>query len=129
MEKKMFLKASNLIFDNAKRQRYNPTHSEMLLWEYLRNRPFNYKFRRQHPIAQFIADFYCHELKLIIEVDGSIHDEEKIILNDIERQNYLEEKGMNFLRFTNFQVEKQTTEVIATIENYIFNRPDLKGIK
>ena len=69
----MFQKANPLIFANAKQLRNNLTDAEVILWEYLRTKPFGYKFRRQHPIQQFIADFYCHSLQLIIEADGEIH--------------------------------------------------------
>jgi len=119
MEKKMFLGASNLIFENAKELRYNPTHAELLLWGYLKQRPQGFKFRRQHPMAQFIADFYCHELKLIIEVDGSVHADKEVIAKDIERQTFLEEKGIHFLRFTNNDIEKHLELVINKIENHL----------
>ena len=119
MEKKMFLKASNLIFENAKALRYSPTHAELVLWGYLKQRPLSFKFRRQHPIAQFIADFYCHELKLIIEVDGSVHADKEVIAKDIERQTFLEKKGIHFLRFTNNDIEKHLESVINKIENHL----------
>jgi len=123
MEKKMFLKASGLIFENAKALRANPTHAEMVMWGYLKRKPLGCKFRRQHPIADYIADFYCHELKLIIEIDGSIHDEPDVIIKDQERQSYLENEGICFLRFTNDGVEKQLETVIKKIESYIINHP------
>ena len=115
----MFLKTSNLIFENAKALRANPTHAEMVMWSCLKNKPLGCKFRRQHPIADYIADFYCHELKMIIEVDGNIHAEQEVIIKDSERQNYLEEKGLCFFRFTNDEVEKQMETVIKKIESYI----------
>ena len=108
----MFLKASGLIFENAKGLRAQPTHAETLMWGYLKQRPFNYKFRRQHPIAECIADFYCHELRLIIEIDGDIHAEPEVAVKDI-----------CFLRFTNNEVEKHMQIVISKIENYIVNHP------
>jgi len=119
MEKSMFLRASNLIFENAKALRNNPTHAELLMWGYLKTRPLGYKFRRQHPISDYIAYFYCHELKLIIEIDGDVHAEPDVALNDKERQNYLEQKGIYFLRFTNRHVEKSLEEVISATEVYI----------
>ena len=97
----MFLGASNLIFENAKSLRYNPTNAELVLWGYLKQRPLGFKFRRQHPIASFIADFYCHELKLIIEVDGAVRADSEVAINDMERQTFLEASGIHFLRFTN----------------------------
>jgi len=70
-------------------------------------------------MAQFIADFYCHELKLIIEVDGSVHADKGVIAKDIERQTFLEEKGIHFLRFTNNDIEKHLELVINKIENHL----------
>ena len=63
MRKKMFDGASPLIFQRAKELRNQVTHAEMLLWDYLRNNQMGYKFRRQHPVGNFIVDFYCHQLK------------------------------------------------------------------
>jgi cyclase len=123
MEKKMFLKASFEIFEKAKALRDNPTQSEMVLWGYLQKRPLGYKFRRQHPIKIFVLDFYCHELRLAIEADGSIHLDRKIAAKDEERQKYLEEKGISFLRFTNEEIEKRLETVAEKIENHIINHP------
>jgi len=119
MERKMFLKASNLIFERAKALRNNPTHAEMILWSYLRQKPLGCKFRRQHPIANYVADFYSHELKMVIEVDGNIHNDNDVILKDMERQKDLEMRGISVLRFTNNEVEKYLETVIKKIENYI----------
>ncbi len=71
------------------------------MWGYLKTKPLGFKFRRQHPYYNYILDFYCHKLKLIIEVDGSIHDDEEIIKKDIERQKILEEKW-----FISYQIYK-----------------------
>jgi imidazole glycerol-phosphate synthase subunit HisF len=119
MRKKMFLGADHLIFQNAKELRKNMTHAETLLWGYLVQRPLGYKFRRQHPISIFIADFYSHALKLAIEVDGSIHDSNEAKEQDASRQQILEAEGIRFLRFTNEAVEKHLETVIKEIENYI----------
>ncbi len=119
----MFLGADKLIFENAKAQRNNPTHAETILWAYLRQKPFGHKFRRQHPISIYIADFYCHSLKLIIEVDGKIHDNTQVLEHDLERQKNLENEGIKFLRFKNAEVEKQLELVILAIENFINNHP------
>lgn len=126
MKKDMFLGATNLVFKNAGELRKNMTHSEMLLWEYLRQKPLGYKFRRQHPLGPFIADFYCHALKLVIEVDGSIHDQKDIKEWDTERQQMLEQEGLRFLRFTNVEVEKKFETVVNNIEQYIININQLK---
>lgn len=115
----MFLGADKLIFENARTLRENPTNAELVLWSYLKQKPLGYKFRRQHPISIYIADFYCHSLKLIIEVDGGIHSVPDVQKLDIERQKNLESDGINFLRFTNHEVEKNLETVIKKIEEYI----------
>ena len=81
----MFLNADPLIFKNAEVLRRNMTSSESLLWEYLKNNQLGEKFRRQDPIGIYIADFYCHKHKLIIELDGGIHNDPEVAANDIIR--------------------------------------------
>jgi cyclase len=81
----MFYGALPLIFERADGLRKNPTEEEKILWERLKAKKLGVKFRRQHPIWNYIADFYCHELKLVIEVDGSIHDVKEIRDNDAIR--------------------------------------------
>ncbi|HEY6502372.1 MAG TPA: endonuclease domain-containing protein, partial [Chitinophagaceae bacterium] len=107
MDRKMHAGAIKHIYQRARELRNNPTHAEEILWSYLRNRPHGHKFRRQHPYSVYILDFYCHSLKLIIEVDGSIHDLEEIKHNDRERQNLLEEDKLAVLRFSNNQIEQE----------------------
>ena len=115
----MFLGASNLIFEKAKELRDKMTPSELILWGYLKDSPHGHKFRRQHPISNYVADFYCHSLKLIIEVDGTVHENKECQQSDAERQQDLESKGIRFLRFTNTEVEKHLENAILIIENYI----------
>ena len=119
MKKTLFLGASNLIFEKAKELRNNMTASELILWGYLKDSPYGHKFRRQHPISNYVADFYCHSLKLIIEVDGSVHESDINQQSDAERQLDLESKGICFLRFTNNEIEKHLENVVQIIENYI----------
>src|SRR3982751_4136436 len=98
MRRRLFLGADKQLFENASRLRKQQTFSEEILWNYLRTKPFGLKFRRQHPFSSYILDFYCHQLKLAIEVDGSIHDLEEIKRNDELRQRQLEKEGLTFLR-------------------------------
>ncbi len=128
MKKKMFLAADNLIFDNARQLRENPTHAELIMWSYLKQKPLGYKFRRQHPISIYIADFYCHALKLIIELDGGIHSDTDIQKHDIERQKNLESGGITFVRFKNEEVEKEFEVVINRIETYLNNMEKPRGL-
>ncbi|HVX01511.1 MAG TPA: endonuclease domain-containing protein [Candidatus Babeliaceae bacterium] len=115
----MFLKASPQIFERAAELRQNLTHSELMLWGYLKRRPLGYKFRRQHPVSIYIADFYCHALKLIIEIDGEIHADSEVSQRDKVRQENLEEEGIRFLRFTDKDVEKRLEVVISAIEQFL----------
>lgn len=89
----------------AKDLRHNSTSAKDLFWKMARNRKIlNLKIRRQHPIGKYIADFYCDELKLVIEIDGSIHDLENIKQKDLIRDNFMKEEGLHILRFSNEDV-------------------------
>lgn len=112
----MFYWAEPPIFRKAQELRNQQTAGEIKLWMHLRTKPKGYKFRRQHPAWNYILDFYCHGLKLAIEVDGSIHNENKIIQNDIERQRNLEAQGVKFIRFTNEEIMLNLEEVIEKID-------------
>ncbi len=115
----MFEGASHIIFENAKHLRKNMTDAEKVLWMYLKGGIAELKFRRQHPIGLYIADFYCHKIRLVIEVDGSIHEDAAIKKLDEVRQSDLEKWGCNILRFTNQQVMNQIEEVIKIIREKI----------
>jgi very-short-patch-repair endonuclease len=81
------------------------TETEKILWEMLKDRNiFKARFRRQHPIGIFIIDFYCHEYKLAIEIDGEIHLKNEVIEYDDGRSNVVENFGVKILRFTNNEV-------------------------
>jgi imidazole glycerol-phosphate synthase subunit HisF len=120
MEKRMHGGAIKHIYQRARELRNNTTHAETLLWGFLKTKPHDLKSRRQHPYSIFILDFYCHSLKLVIEVDGSIHNQPDVKINDRQRQELLEKDGITVLRFTNVQVEKSIEEVQKVIENFIF---------
>src|SRR5688572_6957142 len=117
MKKGMFYKADPLIFSIARELRNKLTPAEQIFWLRLKEQFPKYKFRRQHPISIYIADFYCHKLKLVIEIDGSIHDSEEAKLNDEKRQNDLENLNLTVIRFTNNQVKKEIELVIEKISS------------
>lgn len=119
MEKKMFFGAEAKTFQRAHVLRKNMTAMEQKLWDYLKIKPLGYKFRRQHPITVYIADFYCHPLQLIIEIDGDIHAEKEVSENDTFRQLNLEAQGIKFLRFTNQEIDMNFSEVKRKIETFI----------
>ena len=118
--------AAKPLYQRARELRNNATHAETILWGYLKTKPFGIKFRRQHPYSIYILDFYSHSLKLVIEVDGSIHNQSDVKLNDADRQALLEKDGLIVLRFTNQQVEKNLEVVQETIGNFILKNKDDK---
>lgn len=108
------------IFQNAKKLRNNPTLAEDRLWIELRNNQLEgFKFRRQHPLSIYIADFYCHKLKLVIEVDGDYHQVEEQLLLDKKRTENIEFQGLKVIRFTNDEIMNNLLEVIFKIKEFI----------
>ena len=103
-------------FKNAKFLRNSMTEAENKLWNELRDRRLDgYKFRRQHPIKRFIADFYCHEAKLVVEVDGEIHNEESNKEYDEGRTYELAEYSIRVIRFTNWEILNSINMVLNRI--------------
>ena len=94
MKTSMHNGAISQLYQRARELRNNATPAEDVLWMYLKTKPGGYKFRRQHPYAVYVLDFYCHGLKLVIEVDGKIHDKENVKNNDEIRQRQLEQDGL-----------------------------------
>ena len=113
----MFYNAKPHIFEKAKMLRKNMTEAEEILWEQLRGKKLlGLRFRPQHPIDIFIADFYCHPLKLVVEVDGGIHKTKEQQEYDLGREGELENWGIEVIRFTNAEIENKITQVIKEIE-------------
>ena len=118
--KEMHAGAKPEIFKYAQEMRKNPTGSEKALWNILSKfRHKGYIFRRQHPVDIFIADFYCHKLKLIVEVDRNVHDSDQAAEHDDGRSAELEKYGLSIIRFTNDQVHKEPDKVTLHIQDYI----------
>jgi very-short-patch-repair endonuclease len=106
IEKNMFFGAKAELFSLALKMRKNPTEAERVMWKLLRKfRQSGFPFRRQHPIEFYIADFYCHNLRLVIEVDGEIQG----------RTGELERFGIKVLRFTNNQILHDSDLVVEKI--------------
>jgi very-short-patch-repair endonuclease len=99
----------------AREMRRPQTPTETALWRALRNRNLKYKFRRQHPIENFIVDFYCAQAKLCIEIDGATHLEPSQVEYDAARTAYLEESGYTVIRFTNDDVRDNLDAVVEEI--------------
>jgi very-short-patch-repair endonuclease len=114
--KDMFIDAKPELFRLARDYRDNPTEAERILWEHLRKfRSEGFVFRRQHPIIFFIADFYCHRIKLVIEVDGDYHSDDQIHEYDVSRSGELERYGITILRFRNEEIINNLEHVISGI--------------
>ena len=91
----------------AKKLRKNSTKQEQILWKLLRNRRFSgLKFVRQYPIGNYIVDFACRQKKIIIELDGSQHNENENIIYDMERTKYFASLGYKVIRFWNNDIDK-----------------------
>ena len=99
----------------ARQLRKRQTKAEKIVWELIRDRKFKgLKFRRQHVIEGFILDFYCHEIRLGIEVDGSIHLKQKDY--DKLRQEIIEAEGIRILRITNRELKERKRSIIDRLK-------------
>ncbi len=116
----------DIIIQTARNLRKNSTKAERIIWQVVRNRRIkNKKFRRQYPIEfeyygqkrHFIADFYCHECKLIIEIDGGIHETQKDY--DKLRTQIINKLGIKVVRFKNKDLENSLDKVIEKLKKYI----------
>jgi very-short-patch-repair endonuclease len=118
----MFKGATPGHFELAKSLRKSQTTFEAKLWNVLSNKKFHgLKFRRQHSVGGFILDFYCHSIKLAIEIDGNIHLVSEVKINDKERQIIIEEMGIKVIRFTNEQIDNDLVWVLNELENILNN--------
>jgi very-short-patch-repair endonuclease len=118
IDAEFFYGASPEIFLRAGELRKKMTLAEKLLWEELHAKRFlGLTFRRQHPINQFIADFYCHKIKLVIEIDGSIHEIEDFKEKDKGRDDEFENYGIKTLRFTNNDIINNMPEVLRSLKS------------
>lgn len=111
--------ASKTIFQYAESLRNSITEAEQIVWEKVCKNQLGVRIRRQHPIYKYIADYYCHELKLIIEIDGDIHLLKENHEYDINRDATLSEFGIQIIRFTNDQVINNIENVIEEIKKKI----------
>jgi len=102
------------LIQRSKELRQNMTPEERLLWEQLRaNQVGGFHFRRQQVIGGYIADFYCHRAKLVVEVDGGVHNEQ--VIYDEERDDSLRQRGLRIIRFSNLEIQQDMTSVLEMI--------------
>lgn len=120
----------SLLKDYVEKHRSNPTQAESILWECIKSKKLDYyKFRRQHIIGKYITDFVCLKKRLIIEVDGLIHQLPDIKENDEARQAWLESHGFKVIRFTNNEVIGDTENIISKIETTLKNQKDYNEVE
>ena len=114
---------ASILLGHAKEMRKEPTFEEAMLWDEIRNRKLDDKFRRQHLVGKYIVDFVCLEKKLIIEVDGGYHDIKEQNELDEERTFELEQKQLfKVIRFTNEEVKFEINKVLSTIKQELDSR-------
>lgn len=106
-----------LLWAFAKENRNNPTEAERLLWFYLSNKQFGVRFRRQHIIGQYVADFACLEKMLVVELDGGYHSLPEQQISDEQRTADLQEWGYRAIRFTNEELFLGIDLVLTKIKN------------
>ena len=107
-------------FSKAEFLRNNMTDTEKILWEKLKKKEtVGYRFRRQHPVGYYILDFYSHQLKLCIEIDGEYHDSKEQQQKDKERDDFLEFNGITVIRFKNEEIQNNIEKVINGIKSQI----------
>lgn len=104
--------------DRRRELRTTMTAAERMIWERVRGSQLGFRFRRQHSIGDYIVDFYCPTVRLIIEIDGSIHENEQQKSHDTLRTLYLKSLGHHVLRFTNNEVQENVDRVIHIIGSY-----------
>ena len=117
----MTQKMNSQLLQFAKAMRHVATDAENLLWQRFRAKRFmELKFRRQQVIEPYIVDFYCHELGLVLELDGSQHNTEEGRAYDVERTKFLEALGLKVVRYWNHNVLSRTDVVLEDLWNVCF---------
>lgn len=119
-ERTMFYVSKAETFAFAAELRKNMTEAGILLWDRLKQNKFHgYRFKSQHPLKSFIADFYCHKAKLVIEIDGEIHNSIDNKEYDKNRSHEFEGLDLCIIRFTNTDVQKNINQVLQEIEYHL----------
>ena len=95
-----------------KELRNNPVKSERIFWQHIKGKQNGFKFRRQQGIGPYIIDFYCPEIKLVVEIDGLTHAEEEVLENDQLRQKYLENLGLIVKRYSTEDVFNNLGQIL-----------------
>ena len=115
----MYYGANPMLFTLAQELRAKMTEAEEILWNAIKINEWHLKFRRQHPISNYIADFYCHKIKLVIELDGGYHENKEVKIYDEKRENDIGEFGIKILRFRNEEIINNIESVLKKMNDTI----------
>jgi cyclase len=118
-KERMHLGASGRIFERAQLLRETETEAEKLLWDRLSRNRLGVKFRRQHPVVNYVADFYCHAAKLVIELDGLVHESLEQQFHDRIRTETLNLHGITVIRFANHEVISNLDQVVEEVKVHL----------
>ena len=125
-----FLPYNRTLKEFSRDLRSHSTLSEILLWQKLRASQFRgYAFNRQKPLGNYIVDFYCRKLDLVIEIDGNSHAYEEAVVEDRKRQQILEELGVFFLRFSDWEVKNAMSFVLGEIGCFLDDFEERNGLE
>ncbi|RNC84556.1 MAG: endonuclease domain-containing protein [Balneola sp.] len=114
----------------ARKLRNNPTKAETILWKSLKGKQcFGYDFHRQKPLGNFIVDFFCQELMLVIEVDGVSHNLKDVRARDQEKESFLKGLGISVLRFQDNDIYPENRDALMEIERYVLSYEQNYGTK
>ncbi len=121
----MHFGADPILFEFARDLRKKQTVAEEIIWERIKNRQLNgFKFRRQHPIDKYIADFYCHDLRMVIEIDGDYHHQNDQSKYDFNRDGEMKEYGIIVKRIANKEVINDFENTLKVLEDIATKRAD-----
>jgi very-short-patch-repair endonuclease len=115
MAERVYKYAPKSAIERARRLRSTSTDAEAIMWAGLRGRSLRARFRRQHPFEGYFLDFYCHEARLAVEVDGGQHYEAGHARRDAQRTRVLARGGLHVLRFTNLEVIEELDSVLESV--------------
>ena len=106
--------------ENRKQLRKTPVEAEAILWSRLKNKQqHGIRYRRQYSVGRYVVDFYCPSAKLVIELDGSSHDDQEIRQYDHLRDQFLKSLGLRILRFKNNEIRRNLSDVLRTIQDEV----------
>jgi len=128
MSNEMFYGATRSVFQKAEHLRNRISPAEELLWNYLKDGRMGVEFSRQHPAYLYVLDFYCHALKLAIELDDHVDQLDEVKRDGVERKDHLNGFGLTVLRFQGHDVLSNPQQVMKKIEDFIQRQRNRKGI-